>query len=133
MSLPSWLRSWRSALARASSVNRRRRHKKRFAPTSRVGVERLEDRTLPALTFGSAFPLAPPPGQQFGSSWARDVTTDPAGNVYITGMFNGTVDFDPARPSTDGVLQGKNNTQDTFVAKYAADGAFQWARRMGGD
>ena len=93
-------------------------------PKPRLCLEILEDRTLPSVSFGSAL--------RIGGS-GQDIATDTAGNVYTTGSFYGTVDFDPAQPNTDGVLQSKNNAQNGYVAKYAADGTFQWARRMGGD
>jgi hypothetical protein len=99
----------------------------------RLSVEALEDRTVPTVSFGSALRIGPDQPTDYGTGWGRDVATDASGNVYITGMFNGTVDFDPAHPNTDGILQSKNNTTDGYVAKYAAGGAFEWARRMGGD
>jgi hypothetical protein len=102
-------------------------------PSCRPRLEVLEDRTVPSLTFGSAFGISPVPTGPGGGGWGRGVATDTAGDVYLTGLFYGEVDFDPAHPGTDGILQSKNNQQNAFVAKYAADGSFLWAQRMGGD
>jgi hypothetical protein len=121
----TWLSSFRKLLK-----TRPRRPAAR--PARRPRLEALEDRMLPSVSFGSAFRIGPDqPGPSGG--WGQDITTDAAGNVYTTGLFDGTVDFDPAHRNTDGVLQSKNNAQNAYVAKYAADGSFVWARRMGGD
>jgi hypothetical protein len=120
-----WLSQFRRLRSAFAPVPRKRRS---FRPR----LEQLEDRRVPTVSFGSAFRIGPDqPGPSGG--WGRDIETDAAGNSYITGMFSGTVDFDPAHPGTDGVLQSKNNTQNAYVARYAADGTFDWARRMGGD
>lgn len=108
----------------------------RLAPkpqSARPRLEQLEDRDVPSVTFGSAFRVGPDQPTDYGSGWGRDVATDSSGNVYITGMFVGTIDFDPAHPNTDGVLQMERNSQQAYVAKYSAGGEFQWAHRMGGD
>jgi subtilisin-like proprotein convertase family protein len=62
----------------------------------------------------------------YGDS-VRGMTTDPAGNVYATGMFFGTGTFG----STS--LTSKGGGADAFVTRLDSAGNFQWAQRMGGD
>lgn len=60
---------------------------------------------------------------------ASDVATDAAGNVYVTGYFGWTADFDP------GVGVANLTTADSsdiFVLKLDSAGSFVWARSMGG-
>jgi len=57
------------------------------------------------------------------------VTTDNAGNVYTTGYFGGTVDFDPGPGITNLTSAG---IYDVFIQKLDANGDFVWAKRMGG-
>jgi hypothetical protein len=60
-----------------------------------------------------------------------DGDADAAGNYYVTGSFNGTVDFagDGAGGDGDLVSAGGN---DVFTVKYTTAGAFEWAKRGGG-
>ncbi len=62
--------------------------------------------------------------------FGRSITVSSAGNVFITGNFRGTVDFDPG-PGTS-VLTSVSGGNDIFVSKLDASGNFVWARRMGG-
>jgi hypothetical protein len=55
---------------------------------------------------------------------------DDAGNVYITGYFTNTVDFDPGVGVSN--LTASGGTQDMFVCRLNADGSFGWVRQMGG-
>jgi gliding motility-associated-like protein len=48
-----------------------------------------------------------------------------ANNVYITGYFNGTIDFDPSPASK--ALVSYHGQQDFFLAKYDADLNYNWA------
>lgn len=57
------------------------------------------------------------------------ITTDAAGNVYTTGFFSGTVDFDPSAGITNLTSSG---SFDIFISKFDAAGKFIWAKRMGG-
>ena len=57
------------------------------------------------------------------------LAVDGSGNVYTTGIFQGTVDFDPGPGTTNLTSAGSN---DIFVSKLDASGSFVWAVRMGG-
>ena len=57
------------------------------------------------------------------------VTYDNDGNVYATGSFVGTVDFDPG-PGTYNLTSA--GADDVFVTKLDANGNLIWAKQMGG-
>lgn len=57
-----------------------------------------------------------------------DVVADNAGNVYITGSFGGTVDFDPGAGTTN-ITSTAN--QDIFLMKLDVNGDFMWANNFG--
>lgn len=57
------------------------------------------------------------------------ITTDAAGNIYVTGLFMDTVDFDPGPGVTKLISAGK---ADVFVAKFSAAGNLVWAKNFGG-
>ena len=56
------------------------------------------------------------------------VANDKSGQVYATGFFTGTVDFDPSANVANLV---SNGGQDIFVAKYDANGNYDWAFNLG--
>ncbi len=59
----------------------------------------------------------------------RSLALDGSNNVYVTGYFQGTVDFDPSISTANLVSSGAH---DGFVAKYASTGAYEWANNLGG-
>ena len=70
--------------------------------------------------------------KKFGSiehDSGTDIATDASNNVYITGEFEDTVDFDPG-PSTYNLV-GDPNTE-SFILKLTPNGNFQWAQGFGG-
>jgi hypothetical protein len=61
------------------------------------------------------------------------LVTDPSGNVYTTGWFIGTVDFDPGLGVYNLTsVSSVTGAGDVFVLKLDALGNFIWAKRMGG-
>ena len=58
----------------------------------------------------------------------RSIALNDTGNVYVTGSFNGTVDFDPG-PGTANLTSAGND--DIFFAKYSSSGNYIWAKRLG--
>lgn len=58
----------------------------------------------------------------------RGLTIDAAGNIYSTGNFNGTVDFDPDAGVANLSVVGAN---DIYVSKLNSLGNFVWAKSIG--
>jgi hypothetical protein len=65
-----------------------------------------------------------------GDSKATGMATDNQNNIYVTGYFTGTVDFDPSAGVKNLTSVGGD---DIYVAKYKPDGTIVWAVSMGGD
>lgn len=60
---------------------------------------------------------------------ARGVAVNPTtGDVYISGLFQGTVDFDPGAGTTTATSLG---SWDSYLLKLDAIGNFQWVRTWG--
>jgi hypothetical protein len=57
------------------------------------------------------------------------IAIDAKDNVYITGIFGDTADFDSG-PNTYNLIAKGNN--DAFITKLAANGDFIWAQSIGG-
>ncbi|MCB0771599.1 MAG: SBBP repeat-containing protein, partial [Flavobacteriales bacterium] len=65
--------------------------------------------------------------KSFGGSLADyglSIALDASGNVYTTGYFQGTVDFDPGAGTTNLTSEG---SLDVYVQKLNATGNFVWA------
>ncbi|MDP1801225.1 MAG: SBBP repeat-containing protein [Bacteroidota bacterium] len=63
------------------------------------------------------------------NEYGYSIAVDASGNVYTTGHFSGTVDFDGGAGTT---TLSSNGNEDIFVTKYDAAGTFVWAKNMGG-
>jgi hypothetical protein len=57
------------------------------------------------------------------------MTTDRSGNLYMSGYFRGTPDFDPDPRHTYSGLTAVAG-QDIFVSKISCDGKFRWAKGL---
>ena len=82
--------------------------------------------------------VVPAQGQNF--VWAKQMggvsvdrawgaAVDGSGNVYTTGGFNGTADFDPGSGAFNLTAAGRD---DIFVSKLDSAGNFVWVKQMGG-
>lgn len=69
------------------------------------------------VTFGSS-----------GFDGVNAMAVDASGNVFVTGSFNQTVDFDPSAGTTS--LTSHGNT-DIFTARYSTTGALVWVVNAG--
>ncbi len=67
-------------------------------------------------------------GSGIGNTVGRSITLDLIGNVYTTGYFGGTIDFDPGV----GVFNLTSSGDDVFLSKLDPTGAFISAENMGG-
>jgi hypothetical protein len=108
----------------------RNRSRKPFARTraARPLVELLEGRTVLSLAFDSVLTV----GNDTAPITPTDSAVDAAGNTYVTGILIRPMDFDPAADHADGSdILTPLGLSDAYVAKYAADNSFVWARRMG--
>ena len=78
--------------------------------------------------FGN-FVWAKAMGAVSGDGQSRSISLDASGNVYTTGSFMGTVDFDPGAGVANLTPSG---IYDIFISKLDASGNFVWAKAMGG-
>lgn len=67
----------------------------------------------------------------------NSIATDAAGNVYVTGYFRGSVNFNPAGSAvlnstmtTPGPSMAPTN--DIYILKITATGVFAWVKQIGG-
>ena len=61
--------------------------------------------------------------------YGNSIALDASGNVFTTGIFQGTVDFDPGAGTFNLTSAGN---YDIFISKLDAAGNFVWAKKMGG-
>ena len=64
-----------------------------------------------------------------GNDEGNSIATDASGNVYATGSFEGTVDFDPGVGTANLTSAGSS---DAFISKFDATGNFVWVKQFAG-
>lgn len=113
----------------------------KYAPTTnrRQALRSACCKTMLAagITLLAAAPLqAQPPvfkwAKQMGGSGLCEgvsLVLDASGNIYTTGYFSGTADFDPG-PGV--AMLTSAGGQDAFIMKQDPSGNLLWARRVGG-
>jgi len=100
------------------------RHKCMFS------AEALESRTLLSVSQFYIGQISTPVTGGVQYSAATKIAAGPNGEVVVTGLFSGQVNFNP-RGSSPFILTADGNT-DVFIAEYDAGGGLIWARRFGG-
>lgn len=70
-------------------------------------------------------------GSANGVSVANFMDFDGFGNIFTTGFFTGTVDFDPGAGAFDIASVNGVSGSDIFVSKLDASGNFVWAKSFG--
>ncbi|MQP52167.1 MULTISPECIES: T9SS type A sorting domain-containing protein [unclassified Flavobacterium] len=73
-------------------------------------------------------------GKMIGNNqnlYVYDNATDALGNIYLTGEYSGTVDFDPGTGSQNQTATATGG-RDIFILKLDATGAFGWVKTYGG-
>lgn len=112
---------------------------KHFFTTSITLLSLLTALLNPEKSFGQT------PTLQFAKSmetqhehgvWSRSTVTDSNGNIYITGLYHGTVDFDTSTTGSfplvyqGGTVNVTDGEADVYVAKYNSAGEFLWAKNL---
>ena len=89
---------------------------------AKPAVDRLESRQL--LTGTNTDLLTSAFGLKGGAITISAVATDSAGDVYVTGTFKGTVNFDPTGTTGTQFTETTANStiSEIFVAEYGTDG-----------
>ena len=63
-----------------------------------------------------------------GADYGKSIALDAIGNVYTTGSFQGTADFDPNGNTFNLTSIGSD---DLFLSKFDNSGNFLWTKRFG--
>ncbi|HZY82959.1 MAG TPA: gliding motility-associated C-terminal domain-containing protein [Cyclobacteriaceae bacterium] len=73
-------------------------------------------------------------GRNFGTDGdptnVNSMRADGQNNIYLTGDFRGSGDFDPGSPET--ILTATDMSSDIFISKFHPSGALLWAHGIGG-
>ena len=71
-----------------------------------------------------------PTDTTYGLDSVQSIKADASGNVYATGGFGGTADFDPGAGTYNLTSVGGTLSTNIFILKLSASGDFVWARAL---
>jgi hypothetical protein len=91
-----------------------------------LGLSLITFAQTPSLQWVKQLPNC---GDYQGNYGGSCVKVDSKGNVYTSGYFSGTVDFDPGAGTA--IFTSLGNS-DMFISKLDASGNFVWAKQIGG-
>jgi len=100
-----------------------------------TSTNNTNDAYLAKITNAGVLLWAKTWGGSASDVWADgvyDVAFDAADNIYVQGVFEGTVDMDPGPGVTSFTAIGPDN-EDTFVSKFSSSGDFVWSRAFLGN
>lgn len=60
----------------------------------------------------------------------EDIHITDDGTIFLTGYFNGSVDFDPSNKK---VVKTSKGSDDVFLARYSTQGSLVWVKTFGGE
>lgn len=63
---------------------------------------------------------------------AGDIAVDGTGNIFVTGMFSGTVDFDPGKQVKNSSANPLNTYGASYVLSLSSQGNFRWVSQFTG-
>ncbi len=90
----------------------------------------IQDIYISKLDAAGNFEWAKKIGTASATDVASSVAIDPSGNVYTTGMYAGTVDFNPGTGSFNMTAPGGDF--NCYISKLDSLGNFVWAKQVGG-
>jgi hypothetical protein len=102
-----------------------------FAVTN-TGVPAADDLFVSSLASDLSFRWGFAVASDGGLDGGHRVAFDSRTNLYVTGWFSGTTDFDGGTGTATLVSVNTNSASDCFLAKYTPAGGFLWARGFGG-
>src|SRR4030042_83458 len=84
-------------------------------------------------SYGWSYAWARSNGSLTEEYGGQDVAMDSGGNIYITGAFGSTVDFNTTGEGDEDIhsASGAGDYNDIFITKYTASGSYGWTRTIG--
>ncbi len=63
-----------------------------------------------------------------GDNYTKSMAIDPSNNIYLTGSFQKTVDFNPDPNTSALITSSSSNQNDAYVLKLNQNGIYQWVK-----